>query len=63
MTLSQTLFSFKGRINRAKWWLMQLLDNSCQYCRGYDLFCGLSDEMLYNALILLYGICCHLDLT
>ena len=25
MTLAQTLFSFKGRINRAKWWLMRLL--------------------------------------
>ena len=25
MTLSQTLFSFSGRINRAKWWLARLL--------------------------------------
>ncbi|MDD9974389.1 MAG: DUF805 domain-containing protein [Candidatus Poribacteria bacterium] len=25
MTLSQILFSFKGRINRAKYWLIQLL--------------------------------------
>ena len=25
MTLAQTLFSFKGRINRAKWWLAHLL--------------------------------------
>ena len=25
MTLAQTLFSFRGRINRAKWWLMCLL--------------------------------------
>ena len=25
MTLSQTLFSFKGRINRAKYWTIHLL--------------------------------------
>jgi uncharacterized membrane protein YhaH (DUF805 family) len=25
MTLSQTLFSFKGRINRERWWLTHLL--------------------------------------
>ena len=25
MTIAQTLFSFKGRINRAKYWLIQLL--------------------------------------
>ena len=25
MMLSQTLFSFRGRINRAKWWLAHLL--------------------------------------
>ena len=43
MTLSQTLFSFKGRINRAKYWTIHLreFDISCRYyyifdwCSGY----------------------------
>ena len=45
MTLLQTLFSFKGRINRAKWWLMHLLIIAALIVLGM-FFGGFGDEML-----------------
>ena len=54
MTLAQTLFSFKGRINRAKWWLMHLLITAANIVVAM-IFGGLSNEMFI--ILIPFGIC------
>ena len=54
MTLSQTLFSFKGRINRAKYWGMHLLIGVGTVI-GF-LICSYINNSAVFALFLLYII-------
>ena len=54
MTLSQTLFSFKGRINRAKYWTIHLLIAVVSII--IFLICSAINNAAVSALLLLYVI-------
>lgn len=58
MTLSQTLFSFKGRINRAKYWAIHLLivAISVIFVICFPNSPVVVDDAIVSALLLLYII-------